>query len=286
MPAPLPPDPGGGDPVGPNTVPKSVKARSFADLCGPDLAGAMTPSTVVLQPIGSVEHHGAHLPLATDGLVAEALARAVASDAPDLDLLLLPTLYYGLSTEHVWAPGTVSLSPSTLLAVLDDIAASVARAGAKRFAFLNTHGGNTHLLRVAAREIRARYHLYTFVLQGYASPEHGAPPPDPREEGLGIHGSLAETSVVLHLRPDLVDMSRAERSVPSWVNQNERLGFTGGSEFAWLSDDLSPTGVVGDPTLASPDKGREYFDAAVAHLARAVAEASRFSFPGGTDSGS
>ena len=282
MPAPLPPARGEADPVHPNTV----KVRCFADLSGPALAGAMTPSTVVLQPIGSVEHHGSHLPLATDALVADALARTVASGEPELDLLVLPTLWYGLSTEHVWAPGTVSLSPSTLLALLDDIGASVARAGAKRLAFLNTHGGNTHLLRMAAREIRARHHLYTFVLQGYAPPEHGGPPADPREEGLGIHGSLAETSVVLHLRPDLVDMSQAERSVPSWVNQNERLSFTGGSEFAWLSDDLSPTGVVGDPTLATPDQGQEHFAAAAEHIARALAEASRFSFAGSTDSGS
>jgi creatinine amidohydrolase len=280
MPAPLPPAPGGSEPVGL----KTAKVRSFADLCGPDLAAAITPSTVVLQPIGAVEHHGNHLPLATDALVVDALARAVASAGPDLDMLVLPTLYYGLSTEHVWAPGTVSLSPSTLLALLDDIGASVARAGAKRLAFLNGHGGNTHLLRVAAREIRARYHLYTFLLQGYAPPEHGGPPPDPREEGLAIHSSSSETSVVLHIRPDLVDMSRAERSVPSWVNQYGHLGFTGGSEFAWLSDDLSPTGVVGDPTLATSDKGQEHFAAAAAHIARAVA--SRFSFPMGTDSDS
>ncbi len=281
MPAPLPPAPEGGEPVGS----KTVKLRSFADLCGPDLAAAMTPSTVVLQPIGAVEHHGSHLPLATDALVVDAVARAVASEAPDLDMLVLPTLYYGLSTEHVWAPGTVSLSPSTFLALLDDVGASVARTGAKRFAFLNGHGGNTHLLRVAAREIRARYHLYTFVLQAYAPPEHGGPPPDPEEEGLGIHGSLSETSVVLHIRPDLVDMSRAERSVPSWVNRYGYLGFTGGSEFAWLSNDLSPTGVAGDPTLATSDKGEEHFSAAVAHIARVVAEASRFSFPTSTDGG-
>ncbi len=279
MPDPLPPGPGGSEPA----RPKTVNVGSFADLCGPDLAGAITPSTVVLQPIGSVEHHGGHLPLATDALVVDALARAVANEAPDLDMLVLPTLYYGLSTEHVWAPGTVSLSPSTLLALLDDIGASVARAGAKRFVFLNGHGGNTHLLRVAARQIRARYHLDTFLFQGYAPPEHGAPPPDPREEGLGIHGSQAETSMVLHIRPDLVDMSRAERSVASWVNRYEHLGLTGGTEFAWLSDDLSPTGVVGDPTLATSEKGQEHFAAAVAHIAQAVAEASRFSFPRSTD---
>jgi len=282
MPASLSPAPGGNDPVGPTTV----MGRAFADLSGPALAAAMTPSTVVLQPIGAVEHHGGHLPLATDALVADTLARTVASDGPDLELLVLPTLHYGLSTEHIWAPGTVSLSPSTLLALLDDIGASVARAGAKRLAFLNTHGGNTHLLRVAARDIRARHHLYTFVLQGWAAPEHGAPAPDPSEEGLGIHGSLAETSVVLHLRPDLVDMSRAERSVPSWVNQYGPLSFTGGSEFAWLSNDLSPTGVVGDPTLATSDKGREHFAAAVALIARAIAEASRFSFPTSADGAS
>ncbi len=124
------------------------------------------------------------------------------------------------------------------------------------------------------------------MLPGYAPPEHGGPPPEPKEEGLGIHGSAPETSVVLHIRPYLVDKARAERSVPSWVNQYERLSFTGGSEFAWLSDDLSPTGVVGDPTLATSDKGQEHFSAAVAHIARAIAEASRFSFPRSADRGS
>lgn len=259
-----------------------MKARLFADLSGPALAAAITPGTVVLQPIGAVEHHGSHLPLVTDALAAEAVAQALVSEAVELDLLVLPTLCYGLSTEHVWAPGTVSLSPSTLLALLYDIGGSVARAGAQRLVFLNTHGGNTHLLRVAAREIRARHQLYTFLVQGWAGPGPGVPPPDPREEGLGIHGSMTETSVLLHLRPDLVDMSKAQRSVPSWVNDQESLNLGGGREFAWLSSDFGPSGVVGDPTLATADLGQVHFAATVAQVAAALVEASRFSFPAGT----
>ena len=259
-----------------------MKGRRFVELSGPALAGAITAETVVLQPIGAVEHHGSHLPLGTDALVADAVAAALVSEVVELDLLVLPTLCYGLSTEHVWAPGTVSLSPSTLLALLYDIGDSVARAGAQRLVFLNTHGGNTHLLRVAARGIRARRHLYTFLVQGWAVAEPGVPPPDPREEGLGIHGSMAETSVLLHLRPDLVDMSKAHRSVPSWVNDQESLSLIGGHEFAWLSSDFGPSGVVGDPTLATPALGGAHFAAAVAQVAGALAEASRFSFPAGT----
>jgi creatinine amidohydrolase len=259
-----------------------MKGRPFAELSGPALAAAITPETVVLQPIGAVEHHGSHLPLATDALVAEAVARALEGQVVELDLLVLPTLSYGLSTEHIWAPGTVSLSPSTLLALLYDIGDSVARTGARRLAFLNTHGGNTHLLRVAAREIRARNNLLTFLVQGWAVAGPGVPPPDSREEGLGIHGSMAETSVMLHLRPDLVDMSKAHRSVPSWVNDQESLGLTGGREFAWLSNDFGPSGVVGDPTLATPALGDLHFASAVAQVASALAEVSRFSFAAGT----
>jgi creatinine amidohydrolase len=257
-----------------------MSARFYADFSGPAAAERVGPSTVVMQAIGAVEHHGAHLPLATDALVVDALAAAIVRDGTDLDLLVLPTIHYGLSSEHVWAPGTVTLQPATLLALLDDVAASVVRCGARRFAVLNGHGGNTHLLRVAMREIRAKYGIYTFLLSGFLPPDNGGPPTDEREEGLGIHGSLAETSVVLHVRPDLVDMSLAERAVPSWVRDYAHLGFGGAGEFAWLSRDLHPSGVAGDPTLATPDHGKLRFEGAVAHLVETLREVSSFTFPG------
>ena len=256
-------------------------AGLLGDLPGPEVLATMSEGRVLLQPIGAFEHHGPHLPLCTDSLVIDAVAQAVVADHPELEVSLLPTLSYGLSSEHVWAPGTVTMSVTTLLAVLDDVATGAVRAGAERLALLNGHGGNTHLLRVACREIRARHGLATFLIHPSLPPDNGGPPTDPREEGLGIHGGLSETSVVLYLRPDLVDMTKAERSVPSWVNEYDTVGFGGTAEFAWLSNDLSPTGVAGDPTLATAEAGKLRFESAVTAVAGALTEISAFRFPGG-----
>ncbi|MCL2394642.1 MAG: creatininase family protein, partial [Acidimicrobiaceae bacterium] len=138
-------------------------AGLLGDLAGPEVLATMSEGRVLLQPIGAFEHHGPHLPLCTDSLVIDAVAQAVVADHPELEVSLLPTLSYGLSSEHVWAPGTVTMSVTTLLAVLDDVATGAVRAGAERLALLNGHGGNTHLLRVACREIRARHGLATFL---------------------------------------------------------------------------------------------------------------------------
>ncbi|MBM9459995.1 creatininase family protein [Nocardioides sp. zg-536] len=259
---------------------KSIrKARFLAEMSGPACGSAAAEGDpLFLQPIGAVEHHGAHLPLATDALVADAVAARLVTERPDLDVVVMPTLTYGTSNEHVWAPGTVSLSPVTLLAVLDDVAASVRRAGGRRFAFLNAHGGNTNLLRVAIREIRVKHDLMTFLAHCDLPPDNGGPAGDPREEGLGIHGGLGETSMMLHLFPELVDLSLAERRIPSWINEYRALGFEQGSEYAWLSEDITVDGVIGDPTLATAEHGRARVAESVRNVAAAVEEMLVFRF--------
>jgi creatinine amidohydrolase len=259
-----------------------MTARFEIDLAGPSLAESVGEGSLFIQPIGAVEHHGPHLPLGTDSIVVDELAKAVMVERHDLDLVMLPTLSYGLSTEHIWAPGTITLSTATVLAVLGDVATSVVRAGGKRLAFFNGHGGNTHLLRVAIREIRAATGLETFILSGGLPPDNGGPPSDPREEGLGIHGGIGETSVMLYLRPELVHMERAERNVPSWIHDYRYVGFGKSAEFAWLSSDLSPSGVVGDPTLAEAELGEKTFHSSVSGLGDVLEELMGFHFPGAT----
>jgi len=117
------------------------------------------PGLVALAPIGSIEQHGPHLPVGTDTIIASAFAQAVCEARPDLPLAMLPVQSVALSSEHIWAPGTLSLSPSSLLAVLDDLGASLARSKVRRLAFLNAHGGNSAILRVACREIRVKHGL-------------------------------------------------------------------------------------------------------------------------------
>jgi creatinine amidohydrolase len=256
-----------------------MPASHFADLSGP-AAGAAGPGLVAVQPIGAVEHHGPHLPLITDALVAEAVAEAVADSRPDLGLALLPVLSYALSSEHLWAPGTISLSATTLLAVLDDLGASLARAGVPRLVFLNGHGGNSALLRVACREIRVRHGLLTFLAHPHVPLDQGGRSTDDREGGFAVHGGAGETSMVLHLRPDLVDMALAERSLPHWLAGFDHVGFGREVSFGWSSNDVMPSGVIGDPTLASAEAGKEMFERCVGHLGQVFEEISRFSYPG------
>ncbi len=234
---------------------------------------------VAVQPIGAVEHHGPHLPLITDSLIAEAVSEAVVGAAPDLPLALLPTLAYALSSEHLWAPGTVTLGPETLLRVLDDVGASLARAGVPRLVLVNGHGGNSALLRVACREIRVRHGLLTFLVHPSMPVDQGGTGRHDAEGGFAIHGSAGETSIVMHLRPDLVDPERAERSLPEWLTGYDHIGFGGEVSFGWTSQDVMPTGVIGDPTLASPELGKELFEGAVDRLVPIMAEITRFAFP-------
>jgi creatinine amidohydrolase len=253
--------------------------RRLSELRAPQIGELITSHSVLIQPVGSIEQHGAHLPFETDLLVAATAAEAVVEERGDeLDLWLLPPMVYTKSNEHSWAPGTIWLSPTTLLAVLDDVGRSLAKLSSERLAFVNGHGGNTTLLNVACRELRLNHKLMTFLLHPQVPADHGGPSPA-SELGMGIHGGLEETSVLLHLRPDLVDMSKAERHVPEALAANRHVRFGGDVAFGWSSADFGSSGVIGDPTGATAERGKVLFDGAVQALGEALAEIAHFEFP-------
>ena len=227
-------------------------------------------------PIGAIEQHGPHLPLATDALVSEAIACAVVEG--DQNLWRLPTLAYGKSNEHIGFPGTITLSSETLLRVLDEIAASVGRAGFSRLALLNAHGGNTALLSVAARDARVSHGLMVASLNpmAVAFGEARTQGVDPDEIRHGIHAGRLETSVMLHLRPDLVDVGSATGEIRKLP---EGLGFAGPQSVAWLSSDLAWDGVLGDPSGANAEEGELYFEEAVRITSEALMQFSALDFP-------
>jgi creatinine amidohydrolase len=252
--------------------------RRLAELRAPEVTERITPSSVIIQPIAAIEQHGPHLPLVTDLLIAERTVDAVVAERGDeLDLWVLPSLAYGKSNEHAWSAGTVWLGPATLLAVLDDVGRSVAKLATSKLAFVNGHGGNSSLLQVALRELRLAYGLETFLLHPGLPPDQGGPS-TVEELGMGIHAGLNETSLVLHLRPDLVDMSRAVASVPVHLVANRYVRFGGAASFGWTSDDFGPTGVIGDPTGATADLGKAHFEAMVTAMGDALAEVAQFRF--------
>jgi creatinine amidohydrolase len=249
--------------------------RIFADLRSPQIP-ELSPAAIAVLPIGSAEQHGPHLPLSTDFVVADALARdAVATFGDEHELFLLPSMGISKSNEHAWSPGTLWLSATTMLAVLDDIARCLSTSPVRKLVFLNGHGGNSALLQVAARDVRLAYGLQTFVMHPSLPADHGGSSPA-AELGMGIHAGIEETSVMLHLRPELVRLDLGVRSVPEQLAGFERVRFGGAVSFGWLSDDFGTDGTIGDPTGASAEHGKQQYEAMITAAGQSFAEIARF----------
>ena len=254
-----------------------MSTRELAELSGPALASTLTAESIVVLPTGAIEHHGPHLPLATDLIMADLLSSLVVDGAVEtgLDVWRLQPLAYTKSDEHHWAPGTMWVSWETLMHTVIDIGRSVANTPAKTLVFYNGHGGNIALLQVALREIRKQFGLRTFLMGGVIPAGDGVDGPD--ERGFGIHGGHGETSMIMALRPDLVDLSSTERWVPDQIADFDLVKFNGGAvQFGWLSNDFGPSGVIGDPTAASTEWGEELVARSVAHGVAALTEIARF----------
>jgi creatinine amidohydrolase len=251
--------------------------RRVDELSGDAASAALGPDSVLVLATGAVEHHGPHLPLGTDHVMAEAVATAAVARAVErgVDAWLLPSLAYTKSDEHSWAPGTMWLTAETLMATLVDLGRSIATTRARKLVFLNGHGGNVALLNVAIRELRRRFGLQTFFMGFPVPPGDGVDGPD--ELGLGIHGGHGETSLMLHLRPELVDLSLAKRTVPAHLAEYRRIGFHSTPvTFGWLSDDFDASGVIGDPTGATAAHGAALFEHAVEESTMSLEEIARF----------
>ena len=232
-----------------------MSLRDWMDLRAPDFAGLDPMATIAVLPLAAVEQHGPHLPVGTDSLIARGMLDTVAASCPaDLDLLVLPLQAVGKSNEHLWAKGTLTLSAEAALAAWLDIGLSVARAGLRKIILVNSHGGNSDLMSIMARELRVRAGMLAVRCSWSAM---GGPEGmySERERTFGIHGGDYETSVMLHFRPELVDMAVAQdfRSTA----EGAAIAPTGAIGYGWIASDLNPAGVVGDAHLATADKGRQ-----------------------------
>lgn len=242
-------------------------------------AAAAEAGLIAIQPVGAVEQHGPHLPLVTDALIAEAVAAAAAGRCAAPGHWLLPTLSYGRSTEHLGRAGTIALSAPTLLAVCLDLGRSLAASGVRKLVFVNGHGGQPSLLDVVARDIRNQFGLEVFsVMPSRFGLPDDVNDPDP----FGIHGGFVETSAVLALRPDLVHLELAAADgldLGELYAASRHLTLEGTVPTAWLIDDVSTSGVVGDPAGASAEVGAALVGHWVNALAEALEEIAAFAFP-------
>jgi creatinine amidohydrolase len=243
---------------------RSPSARSIGELTFPEVSRKLKQSSILCLPIGAIEQHGAHLPLNTDVVVAEELTRVlIASWGDQFDLWQLPTLSIGLSREHDWAPGTLSLSVQTFAALLKEIGREIVRSlPARNLAIVNGHGGNRGILENLLHELRSDLALNACVIHPFdlAGATNDGALPD-------VHGGAGETSVMLALAPELVrgDMI-ASAGHPPAPDGVAALIFDRAVTWPWRTDDprLAQGGIIGDPREASPERGRAMVERMIA----------------------
>lgn len=233
-------------------------SRFFPYLTWTDIQ-AMPDKTnvVIIQPVGAIEQHGPHLPLIVDAAIGVAvLGKALEKLEAEIPAYALPTLYYGKSSEHWHFPGTITLSAQTLLTTLTEIADSIYRAGFRKLVFMNSHGGQPQVMEIAARDIHVKYpDFMVFPLFTWRVPHITKELLTPKEYELGIHAGDAETSLMLSILPEQVKMEAAVAEYPKDLQKPSLLSMEGKLPFAWVTQDLSRSGVLGDPTLATKEKG-------------------------------
>lgn len=252
-----------------------MRSGYWQDLTTRDFTGVDAATTVAVLPVAAVEQHGPHLPLSTDAIINEAIVAETLKHVPDrLTALVLPAMTIGSSLEHGAFAGTLSIGAQTLLASWLDVGASVARAGVRKLVILNTHGGQTALVHIAALRLRAEHEMLVARANYFA---FGVPAEifAADEVAHDIHGGLIETSLMLHLKPELVRREAirdfaglaselAERN--TWLGAEKPIGF------GWMSQDLDPSGACGNASKADAARGAAYLTYVAESLARLLAE--------------
>lgn len=245
-------------------------SRNFAYLNWKQVDALPRESTLLVLPTAAIEQHGHHLPLATDTLINNLLlGKALEKISPNASIYALPPVCYGKSNEHIGFPGTLSVSASTFMAVVRDIGASVAAAGFRKLVLYNTHGGNSSLVDVMARDLRAEFGLRTFALFGSGGISFEGI--SPQEKAYGFHAGEIETAFLLSATPELVDTTAYTVNYIAQVDKPELLKPENASAtFAWLTRDIAASGVMGDPTPATAENGARWVEQAAARIAQAL----------------
>jgi creatinine amidohydrolase len=245
--------------------------RDWTEMTWTDVAAGDTKRWIAVLPVAAVEQHGPHLPLGVDSYIAQAyIARVLPLLPADLPATFLPVQQIGQSDEHLAFPGTLSFSAQTVIGAYTEIGESLHRCGVRKLVIVTSHGGNVAAMDLVARDLRVRLRMMVVTCAWH---RFGYPPGtfERMELRHGIHAGDAETSLLLADKPETVDMGRAAAAVPVTVKMAEDFKWLSAFRpvgFGWMTQDLHPTGAVGDATHATAQKGEQ----ALAHGARAFVE--------------
>jgi creatinine amidohydrolase len=268
-----------------------LTTTQFADLSG----SASVEKLVAVLPVAAIEQHGPHLPVNVDAVLVDGIIKAAlphmgwgkAGEAPQSDAvpaLFLPTQKIGLSPEHLRFAGTLTLSPQTLMGLWLDLGASVARSGIKKLVIFNSHGGQVSMMDIVARELRVQHGLIVYHCSWFNLPLVDAATGEDlnnlfsaHEHRFGAHAGEIETSMMLALRPDLVDMTKAENFYSTAQDRAAKypvLGNGKSAKLGWMMQDYNAKGAAGNAAAAIADSGLRMVQAAGQALARLLAEVS------------
>jgi creatinine amidohydrolase len=257
----------------------TVPPRDWTDIHWPDISGTSVARWIAVLPLAATEQHGPHLPLGTDVMIAQAYLARVRELLPEtIPATFLPLQPIGISTEHIDYPGTLTLPTETALQSWMALGESVVRAGIKKFVMVTSHGGNSAAMTIVAQDLRAHHGLLavTTSWSRFGMPDGLFPEDEVRH---GIHGGAIETSIMLakyseHVRRAAIADFRSNAIA---IEQEFRwLSTQRPAPFAWQTQDLHPSGAVGNATLATAEKGEQLLEYGAQRFIELLGDVDKF----------
>lgn len=247
--------------------------KTMFEMTSEEVQEALTQTDIILLPVGALEQHGPHLPLGSDSMQGTEICKRVQLLLAEegIPVVVAPPFIYGLSAAHMEFPGTITLQPHTMLAVLEETCLSLYRHGFRRFALIMGHGGNWPIMQVAAQSVVAQTPDAHVMALNWLELMYGEYPKILASRRTERHSGEGETARMLATHPELVELGRARTYYPETLAKKEPIDHPAGIyKPARDMKASTPVGSIGDPKLATTETGEKIYEIIVRWLASAI----------------